>query len=147
MNNLNQIKLIKKYLLSLKEKFFGELKKLDNMITRKINAIEKLRSYRQEYSNSNVLELTRVTPLLQRNLYNFVQELGDLIQRDENELHKLSQAKNSLRMKCEKIKNQLDFICEREKKVQKTLLAEEEKATQKTADEFISNHYVRNAHD
>jgi flagellar biosynthesis chaperone FliJ len=88
-----------------------------------------------------------VTPLLQKNLNNFVHELGDLIHRDENELHKLNQAKNSLRVKCEKIKNQLDYICDREKKVSGSIMDLKEKESQKSIDELVANHFIRKAYD
>jgi flagellar export protein FliJ len=147
MKNIRHLKIIKRFLLHEKDKYLSELAKVQAMITKKSNSIEKISAYRQEYDKKNNLLLSRVIPALSLNLEFFINEINTMIEKDKNELYKLRVIQSTIINKNEKINNQLAYIEKCEARHQKNKNLSEAQETQKIMDDLIANRLTRITYD
>lgn len=143
MKNLGQIKVVNKVLENDRKNFLLELGQVNQMIQKKMANIQKIRSYRSEYTNKDHLQLTKSIPALNQNLEHFTQKISDLINKEELEIVKLQRSRQSLLKTIEQLDNKISMMKTFEDRAKSEIRMKKERIEQANLDDLASNKKTR----
>jgi flagellar biosynthesis chaperone FliJ len=90
VKNIAQIKVINDALTREKERFMGELARINIHLENKLNTLHRFMEYIKDYNENANYSMSRTIPALNRNLDSFSKKLQQLILVEEKEVEKLT---------------------------------------------------------
>src|SRR5690348_106206 len=103
MQDIRQIKIINQSLNKEREKYLFELTKVNASIAKKVETINKMLAYHDEYYKSENLKLTHTTPALNKNLDLFAKKIKVVVKQAEDDVKRMNTAKETILSKLEAI--------------------------------------------
>jgi flagellar biosynthesis chaperone FliJ len=146
MENLKNIKIIKKSYDLDRQKFVYEIHKVNNLIARREATIQKITSYKKEYTNDDNLQLSKSIPVLSKNIDLFTAKIDAIIDAEKVEIEKLHRIKSSIMTKIVSLDDKIKLMGHFEDKANATKALKMEKADQTSLDDLSSTMHLRGSH-
>lgn len=143
MQDLNQVKLLSKVIGKEKEKHLYELANINRSIATKLNLVNKMAGYLQEYHDQSNLTVSKSSPSLTHNLASFTKKIDLVIAQTNTEIEKLQHSKHELIKKIEDYDQKLELMALFEDQLRKKMLLAASKNEQNSDDDLVSTHDSR----
>lgn len=147
MKNLKKIKLIHDCLKKEKDRLIIDLFNINANIHRMDESVKKILSYHSEYSKSNLLQLSKETPLLHKNLNAFSNRLLEIVQKEEIEIAKVEQYKREKLKQIEVIEKKMSVMNHFSDAINASNFSKMENAEQVMLDDLSSVKIRRSDHE
>lgn len=143
MKDIRQIQLINKQLNNELSKQMGLLVKINSMLDQKNLSHEKMKGYLDEYLNSKKLDLTRVTPGLNKNIHLFISKLNEILQQSEEEIKTLNGSRQLIIEKITLLEKKIDVMNQYESDIQIQIRKKQDKMEQAVVDDMVATIDIR----
>lgn len=147
MKNLQQINLISHSLGKDREKLLFEIVRLNTLIQRKMELIEKMASYQHEYSNNPQFNLTRSVPALNKNLESFARKIQGIVVKEKIEAEKLIQTRDAKVEKLNTLDQKIKLMQQFTENLQHEMVLAKDKVEQLNMDDLSVIKKSRGIHD
>lgn len=147
MKNIRQIQTISGALHHERQRFMSEFIKTNLLIQKKLSIIAKIISYQDEYANGKSLQVSRVVPVLHKNLHEFSKNITKLIAAEEIEINKLSVISKALSERLRNIDRKIELMSLFENRAHKEKHDREETNDQRLADEISTHKSAEKDHE
>lgn len=138
MDNLRQISVVSQSFQEERKTFLIELVKVNGLIAKKKQTIERIFLYQKEYKDFNNYKLTRETPALYKNLHLFEKQIDNLIFNERNEIKRLEQIRGSIIEKIENLDQKIRLMKQFKDRTIKANLEKADKVEQFMIDDLSS---------
>lgn len=147
MKDINQVRIILKALINEKSKFLFELAKLDSLIQKKTIGLKQMLNYQQEYQSEKNFQLTRLTPILHKNLNSFTKKISDIIFHEDNEIKRLNDIRSTLLKKINELSQKIKVMSSFEAQIKIEDLMHIEKNEQSMIDDLSAIKFTRDENE
>lgn len=147
MKDIRQIKLINQKLEQQKFNYQIDLTKTNKLIEKKTISHNRMLSYRNDYINSEKLQITRIMPNLNININLFIKKINNVIYITEVEIDKLKEEKKIIEDKLAEVDKKIDLMSMFENNIKKIIKIQQEQSEQSALDDMVANDDFRREHE